>query len=187
MSTRLWRTGLLVVPLLLVGCATAGAAPGHAAGHAAPSSARSAADGEAQPPETATMVCGDEIKEDAAGALGTDSPPTESTWDGSTYTCRYTLPAGPMTLAVHVAGSPGGAQAWFDERRSQLGGTRVLQGLGDASYGTGDGVVVVRRDSFTLEVDTTGLPEVFGQNEQRRDTLAYEMATVVLGCWTGHE
>jgi hypothetical protein len=37
-----------------------------------------------------------------------------------------------------------------------------------------------------LQVDTTALPEMFGPQQQRRTDLAYEMATVVMGCWIEH-
>ncbi len=130
------------------------------------------------------MVCGDEVKEDAAQALGTDDPPTDSTWDGRDYTCTYHLPDGPMTLTVHVAADAAAARTRYDQVRTGLPGVQDMAGLGEAAYGTGDGLVVVRKDAFVLQVDTTALPPVFGANGQRRSALAFEMASVILGCWT---
>ena len=49
------------------------------------------------------------------------------------------------------------------------------------------GTVVVIKDSQTLTVDATGLPAVFGAEDQKRTDLAYEVASDVLGCWTGDE
>ena len=40
---------------------------------------------------------------------------------------------------------------------------------------------------MTLRVDATGLPAVFGTQKQKRTDLAYEIASDVLGCWTGDE
>ena len=47
------------------------------------------------------------------------------------------------------------------------------------------GIVVVIKDDMTLTVDTTGLPTVSGPDGQRRADLAFEIASDVLGCWTG--
>ena len=45
--------------------------------------------------------------------------------------------------------------------------------------------MVVVKDNETLTVDATGLPAVFGSQQQKRTDLAYEIASDVLGCWTG--
>ncbi|MGZ4558702.1 MAG: hypothetical protein ACXVXF_08540 [Mycobacteriaceae bacterium] len=58
-------------------------------------------------------------------------------------------------------------------------------GLGEQAYGTPRGTVVVLKDSQTLVVDATAMPSVFGSDQQKRTDLAYEIASDVLGCWTG--
>jgi hypothetical protein len=57
--------------------------------------------------------------------------------------------------------------------------------LGERAYGTEDGRVLVLKDTQILVVDTTRLPQEFGANGPRRTDLAYEVASDVMGCWTG--
>jgi hypothetical protein len=189
MSTRRWRTGLLAVPLLLAGCAGADAATQAAA---APSSSQlpsSQSPASSQPPsETAAMVCGADVTGDVARVLSLPAPPpTTSTWVDQLFTCDYSLPMGPLTLSVKESPDPAAAATYFDGQRGRLGETAPAPGLGERAYATPTGTVVVIKDAMTLTVDATGLPEVFGDNGQRRNDFAYEVASVVLGCWTGHE
>jgi len=180
-STRLWRTGLLVVPLLLAGCASADATPGGASAASA-----SAAD-QAQPSDTAAMVCGDDVVGDVSRALALAAPPaTHSTWEDQLFTCEYSLPMGPLVLSVKQSSDPVAAGEYFDGRQTELAGTAAL-GLGERAFTTPTGTVVVVKDAMTLTVDATSLPEEFGDNGQRRGAFAYEVASIVLGCWTGHE
>jgi hypothetical protein len=178
MSTRRWRTGLLAVPLLLAGCAGADAATQAAA---APTSS--------QPPSAnAAMVCGADVAGDVARVLSLPAaPPTTSTWVDQLFTCDYSLPMGPLVLSVKESPDPAAAAGYFDGQRGRLGETAPAPGLGERAYATPTGTVVVIKDAMTLTVDATVLPEVFGNNGQRRNDFAYEVASVVLGCWTGHE
>jgi hypothetical protein len=178
MSTRLWCTGLFAVPLLLAGC-----------GGAATDTAAAAAPSSAQPPsKTAAMVCGDDVTGDVARVLSLPAPPpTSSTWADQLFTCDYSLPMGPMVLSVKESPDPAAAAQFFEARRVQLGETAAAPGLGERAYATPTGTIVVIKDAMTLTVDATGLPEVFGANGQRRSDFAYEVASVVLGCWTGNE
>lgn len=59
-------------------------------------------------------------------------------------------------------------------------------GAGEVAYLSPDGVVGLVKDNVTLVVDATGLPVEFGPERQQRTDFAYEVATVVLGCWTEH-
>ena len=173
---------LLVLPLLLGGCAAQGAASAsrHAGNMSMPSGAA------ARPPQTATMVCGAEIKGKVKQVLSLPSdPPTSATWANSVYTCRYSLPMGPMTLTVQVLPSAAQAGTTLDRDEAAAAGAQPLAGLGQRAWGTPAGTVSVLKDDQILTVDTTGLPEVFGANDQKRTDLAYEVASDVLGCWTG--
>jgi hypothetical protein len=92
---------------------------------------------------------------------------------------------GRMSLQVTILAGADQARATFDADRSRMLGAQPLAGLGERAYGTEDGTVLVLKDSQILVVDTTRLPQEFGANGQRRGDLAYEVASDVLGCWTG--
>ena len=180
------RLLLLAVPLVLAGCG------GHAGGAtAAPatdgmSMASDAAASAAAPPKSATMVCGDEIRTKVQQVLSLPAPPaTSSTWASSVFTCTYALPQGPMTLTVQVLPTSARAGAKLDADRTATTGAQDLAGLGERAWGTDAGTAAVLKDNQILTVDTTRLPEVFGANDQKRTDLAYEVASDVLGCWTG--
>jgi len=150
------------------------------------SMASGAAASAAAPPETATMVCGDEIRTKVKQVLGLPAEPaTGSTWAHSVYTCTYALPQGPMTLTVQVLPSNARAGSKLDADRTATTGAQPLAGLGERAWGTDAGTAAVLKDNQILTVDTTRLPEVFGANDQKRTDLAYEVASDVLGCWTG--
>ena len=169
MTTRL--LGLLAVPLLLAGCA---------AGEAA---ART--DPEAGPPDRASMVCGPEIAGEVRTILSLDeAPPTSSTWAEQVYTCTYDLPVGPLVLSVVVSESDSAADRYFDDRQAAQPAAEAIVGLGERAFGTGGGDVTVVKDDMTLTVDATALPEVFGDNGQKRSAFAFSVASEVLGCWT---
>jgi hypothetical protein len=174
------RAGLLVVPLLLAGCGAAEAATDTS------STTTAAADG--QPSATAAMVCGADVVGDVSRALALPEPPsTTATWADPLFTCDYALPMGPLVLSVEDSPSPAAAAEYFASRQGELGETAPAAGLGERAFATPTGTVVVIKDAMTLTVDATGLPEEFGDNGQRRSAFAYEVASIVLGCWTGHE
>jgi hypothetical protein len=142
----------------------------------------------AAPPKSATMVCGEEITSKVQRVLALPSPPrTRSTWVDGVYTCTYSLPVGPMTLTVHVLPTNAQAGSELDADQARTPGAATLQGLGERAWGTPAGTAAVLKDNQILTVDTTALPEVFGANDQKRTDLAYEVASDVLGCWTGNE
>jgi hypothetical protein len=173
--------GLLAVPLLLAGCG----------GTAATTSATSSMAGmteaaDAAPTATAKMVCGEDISSQVVLVLKLPAAPkTSATWVDSVYTCTYDLPMGAMVLSVQVAPSDAAATKDFAADRARLAPNEELLGLGEDAFGTPTGVTVVRKDNQVLTVDATDLPEVFGSNGQRRTDLANEIASDVLGCWTG--
>jgi hypothetical protein len=177
---------LLAMPVLVAGCAAHGstsAASGPASGTSTPPGSAAEA---AAPPQTATMVCGDEIRTKVAKVLGLPAEPdTHAAWAASVYTCTYALPMGPMTLTVDVFPDKARAGAQLGAEQVAAPDAQPLAGLGERAFGTPTGTAVVLKDNEILTVDTTRLPEVFGPNDQQRTDLAYEVASDVLGCWTG--
>lgn len=205
MTTLHRRLGLLAVPLLLVGCASghsttsnagSAASPGKSISSAQSPSVSSIAPGQtvaapaaqAVPTATAKMVCGADIMGKVVQVLKlTKRPVTTTTWADQLYTCTYALPMGPMVLSVKQSRTNADAKAYFNALRSKLGSTESLDGLGEGAYRTTTGIAVVVKDNMTLEVDATRLPAVFGPEDQKRTDLSNQIASDVLGCWTGDE
>ena len=172
MTLRRQLLGLLAAPVLLGGCAA--------------SQAAAEPEADAGPPDRASMVCGSETVDDVSQILRLDDAPhTVSTWADDVYTCTYHLPMGPL-LSVNVSDTDDQADAWFDARRAEAPGAEEFVGLGERAFGTGAGDVTVVKDDMTLTVDATALPETFGDNDQKRSALAFEVASQVLGCWVEH-
>ncbi|HEY0168742.1 MAG TPA: hypothetical protein VGB75_16980 [Jatrophihabitans sp.] len=141
-----------------------------------------------EPSAASKMVCTGRVPDTVQTVLSLDAPaPTSTSWQDQLYTCTYTLPMGKMVLSVKESASKPAAQAYFQALRAELGTTEPLLAVGEQAYATKTGTAVVLKDSMTLRVDTTDLPAVFGQQQQRRTDLAYEMATVVMGCWVDHQ
>lgn len=185
-SARTW--GLLALPVLVAGCASTSGAASAAAPGTGQVASPAGKTADAGPPETATMVCGDEIRSKVQQVLALPSQPhTVSHWAAPVYTCTYHLPVGPMTLTVRVLPTDAQAGAELDADRARTPGAVPVVGLGERAWDTPGGTAEVLKDNQILTVDTTRLPEVFGDNEQKRTDLAYEVASDVLGCWTGHE
>jgi hypothetical protein len=139
-----------------------------------------------KPPASAAMICDADIKSKVREALSLAGPPsTEWGWSNGVYTCDYHLPMGRMSLQVTVLSDASQARTMFDADRARTLGALPLAGLGERAYGTKNGTVLVLKDDQILVVDTTQLPQEFGANGQRRTDLAYEVASDVMGCWTG--
>jgi hypothetical protein len=140
-----------------------------------------------EPSKAAKMVCTGDVRDEVKSVLKLSSPaPISTSWRDGLYTCTYTLPMGKMVLSVKESAGKPAAIEYFQALRTRLGSTRPAPGLGEQAYATTTGTVVVLKDNTTLRVDTTGLPAVFGPQQQRRTDLAYEIASVVLGCWIEH-
>jgi hypothetical protein len=132
------------------------------------------------------MICADETHADITKILGlTTTPTSTATWAGHRYTCRYTLPMGALVVSVKQSADPAAAKSYFADLRMTLAPAQTLQGLGEASYGNAGGTVVLIKDSDVLTVDATALPPVFGAQQSKRFDFAYELASDILGCWTG--
>jgi hypothetical protein len=185
MTVRLAIAALAAAPLLLAGCAAADA--GTASGSTAPAHSSSAAAASA-PPANASMVCGEEIRGKVQQVLKLPGlPKVHSTWTDQVFTCTYDLPVGAMVLTVQVAPTKAAADAVFQARQKAAAGATALDGLGEHAFATPDGTATVIKDAMVLHVDTTELPAVFGPEQQKRTDLANEIASDVLGCWTGND
>ena len=188
---------LVAAALLMSGCAATGQAesPAGTATAATPAPATAArptttpatAAG-AGPTATALMVCGSDISTKITQILRLDRPAsTHSTFTAGRFTCTYDLPVGPLVLAVQQSPTKAQANTYFRTLRPTLGLTEDQPGLGEHAYSTPTGTIVVIKDNQTLTVDATALPAVFGNQDQKRTDLAYEVASDVLGCWTGND
>lgn len=195
-----WALLLAAGAILLTGCGTATTAAtatsstepvagGMSPGMVMPDgSVMGAAPGATKPPALAVMVCGDEVRGDITKVLSLPSKPaTAASWLDQLYTCTYRLPMGPLVLSVKESSDATAAHDYYLAARKRIGSTVDTAGLGTYAYRTPSGVVGLVQDNFTLTVDATGLPAVFGAQGQKRTDLAYEVASVVLGCWTGDE
>lgn len=131
------------------------------------------------------MICAAETRSDITQVLGLATAPTSSShWADRLYTCTYALPMGTLVVSVKQSASSAEAMSFFAQSRNVLGASRTLAGLGQGSYGTTDGKVVLIKDSDVLTVDATKLPPVFGAQQSKRFDFAYEIASDILGCWT---
>jgi hypothetical protein len=194
-----WPLSLTLTAVALAGCAgTSSAPPSSAAQPSATTAARSTAGmvmpvatgspAPGRPTATAALICGDEIKGKVQEVLKLPKPPAAtSTFAANLFTCTYRLAQGPMRLSVQHSATKTAALAYLKARRATVKATESTPGLGERAYSTGTGVVLVIKDNETLEVDTTGLPAVLGDEGQKRTDLAYEIASDVLGCWTGDD
>lgn len=152
----------------------------------APSVAASSADGQA-PSAAATMICSAEFRHDLAEALaGTAVPAGTRTFHDSLLSCDYALFGGHLEVSVKDLADPAATDAYFATRRRSLTNAHLLDGLTPGAVGNGGGIVVLRKDNHVLTVDTSAMPTVFGSQRNKRAEFAYEVAAVVLGCWTGN-
>ena len=202
------RLALLALPLLLAACGTAagaaspsGTAPVTAtATTAAPSSGpptaagMSMAPGETmaggsggQPPQTASMVCGPEIRGSIKTLLALPGPPAgTSTWANGRFTCTYALPQGRLVLSVQQSTDAAAAQTYFSALRIRTHTATTLTGLtslGLPAFQSDNGIASFVKDNLTLEVDATGLTATVGPEHTSRGDFAYTVATDVLACW----
>lgn len=140
----------------------------------------------AAPSVSAKMICEPEVRGDIGKILQLATPPpVTSTWAQQLFTCTYQLPQGKLVLSVKQSADAVSTRAYFAGERRRLAPTSDLLGLTASAFGTANGRVVLVKDHNTLTVDATALPAVFGAQEQKRADFAYEVASTILGCWTG--
>ncbi|WP_422935138.1 hypothetical protein [Sinomonas sp. P47F7] len=196
MAHRLIRrsAALAGAVLVLSGCAAGGVpaaapAPGTAASSpaAAPSQAPSPGASAGGPSATATMVCGQEIRARIAQILALAAAPAPAPrWADGQYTCTYRLPGGSLVLSVEESADPAAARSGARDAARAVGAAPIegLANLGLPGYQSRTGTVVFAKDSFTLTVDATGMGEPVGPEGISRPSLAYQIATDVLACWS---
>lgn len=140
------------------------------------------------PMATSRMICSPEARSDIAAALALATPlPATASWAEHLYTCTYRLPYGQLIAAVKETPDAASTTAYYHHLLRQLGHTTGLAGLTDTAAGTPSGTVVLIKDNNVLTVDATRLPAEFGPQHQRRADFAYEVASIILGCWTGDD
>jgi hypothetical protein len=140
------------------------------------------------PSAPAAMVCSEEVRGFLRTILDTKAIPAGTPrWHSPVFDCAYALRVGPLRLSVHEATDDAATTATVRRLRAELGGGPSVIGLGADGYAPADGIVLLRKDNDVLVVDASGLPPVFGSNEQHRADLAFELATDILGCWTGDD
>ena len=90
-----------------------------------------------------------------------------------------------MPLSVHEAPSIAAARAYYDDLGRKLGRHSAGTTLGQGTFRTNNGSVVVIKDNKVLLVDVSHIPAKFGSPPLSRDDTALSVAVTVLGCWTG--
>lgn len=136
------------------------------------------------PSAAAQMICTTETQADITTVLSVaPDPKPVSTWRGGTYTCTYRVPMGSIVLSVHESADAAAAAAYTTALRPSLPGAKDLVGLTDIAFGA-NGLVALQKDNDTLRVDMTGLRPQSKLYAHRAD-FAYEIAAVIMGCWTG--
>jgi hypothetical protein len=132
------------------------------------------------------MVCAPEAQQEIWTALGvqTSGPPT-STWTDRVYACRYPYPSGSIVLSVKDLPDAAATTAYYTGLQHTFGANAPLKDLGEAADAAPDGSVIVRKDFRVLHVDVSGLPAQFGQPARARSFAAYDVALVIMTCWTG--
>ncbi|MEP7180042.1 MAG: hypothetical protein ABI775_13220, partial [Pseudonocardiales bacterium] len=158
---------------------------GSTMGAAAPSASKAAQE---KPSDSAAMVCAAETRSAIKTILVIKQVPAgTATYADHLFTCTYKLAMGPLILSVKESPDRPSTDSYYTALRQAFSNTENVDGLGEAAWGTKDGTVVLRKDNDVLRVDATGLPAEFGAQHSKRNDFAYEIASNILGCWTGDE
>lgn len=134
-------------------------------------------------------ICGTEIAGDLVEILELSSTPRPTrTWTDDLYTCTYELADGPLVLSLKRSPDPASARGYFRSQQAQEGRTNRIVGLpsfGLPAFETRDGVVAYLQGRKVLRVDATDLPAAIGEDQLSPGDLAYQAATLVVGCGHG--
>jgi hypothetical protein len=167
---------LAAVVLLAAGCSSPGSAS------TKPTSVASSGG----PSVSALMVCSSEAQADIQAAVGVGlSTPPASTFDNGLFTCDYAYPTGTMVLTVKDLTNQADTDSYVKNARDGLTSVKDLPGLGQAAFSDNASTVYVVKDFKILKVDTSGLPDHFGQPPHTRYTVAVVVAAAIILCWTG--
>lgn len=144
----------------------------------------------AGPSQAAQMVCGTSVRQTIVSTLHPSGLPVPaSTWSDHVFTCRYSLADGPLVLRVTESADIPTAMRYSETARAAAAPTEPITGLanlGLPAYRNDRGVVIFTKDAMTLEVDASQLPSQLGSQHITSSDFAYQLATNVLACWTGH-
>lgn len=132
------------------------------------------------------MICDAEVQEDLAAKLRVQpSKPPTSTWRDHLFTCTYTYSTGTMVLSVMELADDPAAIAYYAAMRKSLTTTTSHRIDDQDAFSGPNGSVFVRKDAKVLHVDVSRLPARFGQPPFPRAIAALNVATTIMGCWTG--
>jgi len=167
------------VAVVAAACGTSSDQPSKAVVNRAPLPAGPA------PSTISKMVCSMEAEKELASTLGVSAVIGRPTWIDHLYSCHYTYPNGSFTLSVKELSDWSETYSYFDKLREVLGKTTAITALGQGAYATRNGSIVVRKDWKVLLVDVSGLPSQFGKPATSSADVAYTIADVIMGCWSG--
>jgi hypothetical protein len=140
------------------------------------------------PSETASMICGEEIRGAVRRNLDlTKNPVGLHAWHRRLFSCTYQLGGGELRLSVKDLDQPAPGQAYYEGLRKRLHGATAIRGLanfGFPAFETPQGDVVFIKDHKTLWVDATRLGAADLPKGATRQDVAYGVASAVIGCWT---
>ena len=149
----------------------------------------SAGSSAAGPSASAQMICGTETHDNITRALALTAPPhSVDSWINRQYTCTYHLTDGAFVISVEESSDTASARSYFDTMHGKLAPVQPIEGLanlGFPAYETADGLVAFLKDNMTLQVDARMLTDKIGPQAITRTAFSYEIATAILGCWTG--
>ena len=166
--------GLLVLAFLAASCGTEASGPtstGDSAGK--------------KPSKSAKMICTDKELNEYSEALGVKGSVSRRTWSNDRYSCTLSYPTGTVGLAVKELASRTEAIAYAKGLQRTLAPTFPVSSLGDASFQSASGTMVVRKRSAVLTVDVSGIPPTFGVPPTKSADVAYTYAYIIVSCWTG--
>ena len=181
MKTSVGRLILLLCCVAVVGaaCGTSSNQPSK------PVAARAPLPAGRTPSAISKMVCSKEAEKELAATLGVSAVIARPTWIDHVYSCQYIYPNGTFTLSVKELSDWSETYSYFDRLREVQGKTTSVNALGQGAYATRNGSIVVRKDWKVLLVDVSGLPPQFGKPATSSADVAYTIADVIMGCWSG--
>jgi hypothetical protein len=150
-----------------------------------PSPATASTSGDA-PSASARMICESEAAQEIYAALGVQpsQPPTPN-WTDHLYSCRYVYPFGTMVLSIKELSDAALTTAYYASLQNSLANHTTTQVLGQPAFVGPDGSIVVRKDFKVLHVDVSGVTDQFGVPPHPRADAAFNVAAVIMSCWTG--
>jgi len=138
------------------------------------------------PSKSAKMICESEVQADVTDRIGLKiTTPLKATWVDHVYSCDYTYGKAVMKLAVKELANKAETDAYFASLATKLGKTENIAGLGQGAFTTKNLSAVVRKDYKVLLVDISKLPAQFGNPPGPRGDIALDVASEIMGCWTG--